>query len=257
MKNRNNLNLLIDILLTVNVALLAGIGWLLKYTLPSGRDRILKTGDNRELLFLGWDRHQWGDVHLVVAVVMVGLLILHIVFHWNQILCLVRNAVPGKALRRVLWVGLTVVALVFFLAAFVIKPEKSDAEGFLYRNARAVPAEASTAETQPATEPDDVSTPSSTVVINPGTEKPGGGTAVSTEPPVASEDHRPGLGGEALLNGRMTLAEAAALYKISTADAKQRLGLPADVPDGETLGRLRRAFGLNMIRIRELLEKKD
>ncbi len=75
----------------------------------------MKFGENRELLFLRWDRHQWGTVHLAAALAMLVLLVLHIVFHWKAIRCLLRNAVPSSPLRWTL-TGIAVgLAAVFFL----------------------------------------------------------------------------------------------------------------------------------------------
>ncbi len=234
MKNRNNLNLLIDSLLTVNLAVLAGIGWLLKYTLPPGRDRVLRTGENRELFFLGWDRHRWGDVHLAAAFVMIGLLVLHIIFHWNQIVCLIRSAVPLKPLRRALTVGVILVSTAIFAAAFIFPPKTGDMDDFLYRHARG-------ALLEPEVEP------------TPVAEK----LSLSAEiPAIPAEGHQPGTGGEALLNGRLTLKEAAVFFKISVAEVKRRLGLPDGYSEQETLGRLRRTRGMTMIQIRELIEKR-
>jgi len=254
MKNRNNLNLFIDVLLTVTLAVLAGIGWLLKYTLPPGRDRILKTGENRELFFLGWDRHQWGTVHLVAALVMLGLLVLHIIFHWNQILCMVRTAVPSASLRRILTGGIILLSVIAFLAAFVIEPKKGETDDFLYRNARGNVIEPQL-DGLPAAESSSAPAKAEDQRSN-GEVRP---ETASGEPPataVAEENHPPGSGGDALLSGRMTLKETAALYKITTAEVKRKLGLPEAFSDLETLGRLRRGRGLTMVQIRSLLEER-
>ncbi len=260
LKNRSNLNLLIDALLFVVLAALAGIGWLMKCILLPGRDRILKYGENRDLLFLGWDRHQWGTVHLVVALVMLGLLALHIVFHWKTILCMGRNAVPSRPLRLTLTVILLIASVALFLAAFVVRPEKSETDDFLYRNVRGNRGEPGPGRTSPP----EISAPAAggqggeaTGVTGKDTVGGESGNAPSAEPRnarVEEEDHQPGTG-EALLNGRMTLAEAADACGISPAEAKRRLGLPEDYPGSETLGRLCRARGLTMIQIRGLLEK--
>ncbi len=102
MKNRNQINLIIDTFMLLVFACLAGIGFLIKYVLPPGREQIHSTGSNFELTLCGWDRHQWGHMHAVVAWVLVALLVLPILFHWKTITCLVRQAVPKKPLRSAL-----------------------------------------------------------------------------------------------------------------------------------------------------------
>ncbi|HPI72880.1 MAG TPA: hypothetical protein PK843_17265 [bacterium] len=72
MKNRNQIDLIIDFFMLLVLASLAGIGFLIKYGLPPGREQIQSTGSNNELTFYGWDRHQWGDSHYVLAAVSDG-----------------------------------------------------------------------------------------------------------------------------------------------------------------------------------------
>ena len=252
MKNRNNLNLLIDVFIFVVLAVLAGIGWLMKFKLLPGRDRVLKYGENRELLFLGWDRHQWGTVHLVAALVMLGLLVFHIVLHWKTILGMVRNAVPSRSLRRVLTWGVVLGSAVFFLAAFVVKPTKGEADIFLHRNARGIRVESGLERTSPAEIPAPAAGGTGGEAAEGEMEAPPVGSPQNAR--VEEEDHRPGTG-NALLSGRMTLEESAAACGISLAEVKRRLGLPDHHPGSETLGRLSKTLGLTMTQIRDLLEK--
>tara|TARA_R110002033_G_scaffold38827_3_gene78300 strand:+ start:2890 stop:3105 length:216 start_codon:yes stop_codon:yes gene_type:complete len=46
-----------------------GIGFLIKYTLISGKERNVIYGKNVELSLFGMDRHEWGYIHLVIAFV--------------------------------------------------------------------------------------------------------------------------------------------------------------------------------------------
>ena len=250
MKNRNNVNIFLDVLLFIVLSAVAGIGWLLKFKLLPGRERILKYGENRELLFLGWDRHQWGTIHLAAALAMLVLLVLHLVFHWKAILCLLRSAVPSPPLRRTLmWIAVGLAA-VFFLGAFVVEPTKGELDIALHRNVRLNAGRTDLERKLPA-EP---TTPAAAddAGAAAGDER-GVRSEEETLPAAADEDHRPGSG-KAALTGRMTLDEAAADCGISLQEARRRLGLPEDYTGSETLGRLRRIRGTTMIRIRELLE---
>ena len=60
-------NFIIDAAMFLCVMALAGLGFLMKYVLPSGRDAWAKYGSNLQLSWLGWDRHDWGDIHLYLA----------------------------------------------------------------------------------------------------------------------------------------------------------------------------------------------
>ena len=238
MRLRDKINLLIDLLLTLALALIAGIGFLVKYILPPGRERILKYGDNQDLFFLGWDRHQWGNIHLIVAFVMLGLTLLHIVLHWQTILCLVRKAVPSAWLRRTLWLITGVLCLVFFLFAFFISPEQREASDLLHRNIHS-----------PLAAPRIPSIPG-----GPETEKE---SRSAENMPDHGQGQRHLEDDHSSLNGRMTLAEAAERFGLTMTEVRKRLGLPAAVDPLETLGRLRKIHGFTMQEVRERLEKVD
>lgn len=238
MRIRDKFNLLIDLLLTLAMVLVAGIGFLIKYILPPGRERILKYGDNRDLFFLGLDRHQWGEIHLVVAFAMLALLLLHILLHWQTLLCLARKAVPAAWLRRFLWLVIGVLCLVLFLFAFFISPEQRQAGDFLHRNTHSSLTKTRTYSTPSVSEPE---------------------KDIRTAESMTNHDHgqRHMEESHSSLNGRMTLADVANQFGIPTDEVKRRLGLPSDVDALETIGRLRKAHGFTMQEARERLEKND
>lgn len=238
MKVREKINLTIDLLLFVALVFIAGIGFLIKYTLPPGRERILKYGDNRELYLLGWDRHQWGSFHLFVAVIMLGLLVLHILFHWKTILCLVRKAVSRNWLRRSLWATLGLLCLFFLLFAFFSTPVREEAGDFLHRNARSAAVKREANENCCDHEPDK--------------EK-----KIEAAKADRGEKHSHMNEDHASLNGRMTLEDTAIRFGITIEEVKRRLGLPVHVPGVETFGRLRKTYGFTMQEARDRLEKTD
>jgi hypothetical protein len=236
MRIRDKFNLLIDLLLTLALALITGIGFLIKYILPPGRERILRYGDNKDLFFLGWDRHQWGSAHLIVAFVMLGLLLLHILFHWQTLRCLVRKAVPVTWLRRFLWAIVGILCFAFLLFAFFISPEQRDSRDFLHRNTHSSLTKTRTDSTPNVPEPEkNVRTVESMTHHDQGQKH-------------REEDH-------SALNGRMTLADVANQFGIPIDAVKKRLGLPSAVDALETLGRLRKIHGFTMQEARERLEK--
>jgi len=244
MKHRGSLNLVINSLMLVALAFIAGVGFLMKYSLLPGREKILKYGANTELYFLGLDRHQWGSFHLMAAYLMLGLLILHVILHWKTIVCLARNAVPGRTLRRTLGTGMVLLCAGFFVFSFVITPTRADREDYLYRNSRGGafenPILPEPTDGEGLQEPEGRKRPSLEDVAEPSRE-PGG------------EDR--GKGAHTRIVGSMTVAEVALVHGISVAEVKRRLGLPDHISGQEQMGRLRRLYGFTMSQVEERLEK--
>jgi len=248
MKNRGKINLIVDLLMLLALALIAGIGFLIKYTLPPGREVVKRYGINTDLVFLGWDRHQWGAFHLLIAYIMLGLLLLHIVLHWKTILCLARSLIPASGLRWTMsgLFGLVVAAL--FLFAFVLSPTMGEKNDFLHRNSRLK---------SEAVQQSVVSGPESEPEVGPAevvADETGVGHDESAHDKANRSGHDHDARGEAALTGRMTLDEAARQYGITTAEAKRRLRIPDQESSQETLGRLRRLYGFTMQQARERLE---
>lgn len=114
------INLIIDALLLLAAAAIAGIGLLVRYVLVPGYQRWEIYGRNVELYFWGLDRHGWGSIHYVVGVVFMGLLVLHVILHWGMIVALGRKLIPNRLARRVvavLLVALTVGLMIFSVFA--------------------------------------------------------------------------------------------------------------------------------------------
>jgi len=53
----------------------AGTGLVMEYRLPRGR-----RGHGLEVL--GLDRHEWGDIHLILSLTTLGLIVVHLALHW-------------------------------------------------------------------------------------------------------------------------------------------------------------------------------
>ncbi len=123
--DKPNLNFVIDALMFLVMMAMAGLGFLMKYVLIPGRESWAKYGRNVNLTLLGWDRHDWGSIHLYLGFFFLGLLVLHIILHWRQILSLFHRLIPLE--RRTL-VLLTFVLLAAFLIyfPFLVSPEISE-----------------------------------------------------------------------------------------------------------------------------------
>jgi hypothetical protein len=95
---RATLNFLVDSIAFADLLLLAGTGTIMKWVLPpgsggggggrgygfrGGRGPGPGAGQAQQLLGLG--RHDWGEVHFILALLFVLLILVHIVLHWTWI----------------------------------------------------------------------------------------------------------------------------------------------------------------------------
>lgn len=117
------LNLIIDALLLLCLASIAGIALLIKYVLVPGYQRWEIYGRNVGLFLWGMDRHQWGTIHFTIGVIFIALLVLHILLHWQMILGIYQKLVPNRIGRWVIAMILVVVTAFLFAFAYFVKPE--------------------------------------------------------------------------------------------------------------------------------------
>ena len=92
---RTTWNFVVDSILFMDLLLLAGTGAILKWVLPPGSGgggghglrggRGLGLGGSQVRQLLGLGRHDWGDIHFVLALLFVLLILVHIVLHWTWI----------------------------------------------------------------------------------------------------------------------------------------------------------------------------
>ena len=138
---RAKINLLLDALMTLMMAAIAGIGFLMNWVLIPGEERPAVYGGQPDLYWLGWDRHQWGDIHLALGIALAALVVLHVVLHWGQVVGIWRQMVASTAVR--LAVPLLLLALVIALMAFsafvgpeVVEGGKGEGRGAVERGMR-------------------------------------------------------------------------------------------------------------------------
>jgi len=120
---KSKLNFVIDLLMFLCLMALAGLGFLMKYALPPGREAWAKYGRNVQLTWLGWDRHDWGQIHLYLAFTLLGLLVIHLYLHWQMILGLYERLVPEAETRTRLAYALLIITALFLLLPFLISPD--------------------------------------------------------------------------------------------------------------------------------------
>ena len=120
---KSKLNLVIDALLLLCIAAIAGIGLLMKYVLVPGYQRWEIYNRNVELFFWGLGRHDWGAIHFVIACVFLALLILHIALHWGMIIAIYRKLIPSRLVRCIIAVILISLTILLFVFPYFVKPE--------------------------------------------------------------------------------------------------------------------------------------
>ncbi len=117
------LNFIINASMTLCMSAIIGIGFLIKYTLISGQERWDVYGRNVELYLFGMDRHQWGMLHLVLAFVLLGLLLLHIVFHWKIITNVYKKIIKEPVTKKVVALVFLMLCALMIVIPFFIHPE--------------------------------------------------------------------------------------------------------------------------------------
>jgi uncharacterized membrane protein len=121
--DKPRLNFLIDALMFLCLMAMAGLGFLMKYVLLPGRVARVRYGRPVELTWLGWDRHDWGDIHLYLAFILLGLLTLHIILHWKQILGLFERFIPQPGKRARVAFAFLILAVLLLYFPFLITPK--------------------------------------------------------------------------------------------------------------------------------------
>lgn len=124
--NKAKLNFAIDVLMFLCMTAIAGLGFLMKYVLLPGRESTIKYGRRVDLSFLGLDRHDWGAIHLYLGFLLLALLVLHIVLHWNMIPGLFAKLIADSGKRWRIGLVYVAVAAVLLLFPFLISPQVQD-----------------------------------------------------------------------------------------------------------------------------------
>lgn len=87
------INFWVDCVMFLSMSSMAVTGVIQRWVLPPSHGG--RRGLGAETL-LGYTRHQWGDLHFWLAVLLVAMLTIHIILHWNWIVCRLR-ALFGKS----------------------------------------------------------------------------------------------------------------------------------------------------------------
>lgn len=234
MKHQSKINFIIDALMFIAMMAIGGIGLLMRFVLVSGSERWEIHGSNVDLFLWGWDRHQWGALHLILGYILLGLLVLHIIFHWKQIKSMFRNLIHKRSKRIALTLVFVIMGLLFFLFAFIVDVDVA----FLKQGERGRRVERSRPEVNESL----VSKQKENV------------SKISSEQdsPDEKDVHQ-----ESTIEvvGSMSLKEVENKHTVPADAIKKFLGIPLSASDNESLGRLRRRYNFNMSEIGRFIEK--
>lgn len=272
--DKNNLKYLIDALLFICMVGLAGIGFLQGLVLEEG-----PVADVSKKYFMGLHTHQWGHIHFYISIAFTVLIIIHLILSWKWIKACSKRIFKNKWGTAL--IGMVVISLLIPLIfwAFSLQNAEKYAE-YGTGGGRGLGRKIALSEKQaqekyilPETkiteketkeqEPQDLP---KTELVEPPVEKE---ESTQKEEQLLQEEHlHEGLHEHAgeqrltrgrleeqqsgiLITGQTTLLELERLTGISKSTLLEKMGLPTNIPSGESLGRLKRKYNFTMQELRD------
>jgi hypothetical protein len=232
---------LVDALLFVSLGGMTVIGILMGFVISSG-----PVTSESSKYFLGLHRHQWGNIHAYLSIAFVVLTIVHIVLNWKWVTAKTSQVFKRRA-APVLISAVSIPFIVLFV--FWLFTPKDAAK---YREYGIERAERGGFN---------IPVPEKKAPISgeaPGRPEIPAEEEFRVEPEHQAPAHEEGdhrAVGSLVITGRMTLGEIERATGISARSIADRLGLPPSAPLNETLGRLRRLYGIEIQAVRDLVER--
>lgn len=266
MKNAK-LNLVIDVIMLVDMMALIGVGLLNKYVLLTGQQKWEKYGENLEFYLWGFDRHDWNRIHFILGLILFGLLVLHIWFHWKMLIKIYKSFIKNRMIRIFVALALLVVSIALvvfpaFINPVVDEPAYKGGRQYLEgygRNEIERGTGRGDGRLRQGAEPLTIEeNEDNSNYISPGDEK----DELSIEEDQVHSLHQ----NEGSYEGRhrdiptnidvigsMTLIEVAEKYDVPVNHIKSKLNVPMSTPNNERLGRLKRVHGFTMSDVEEII----
>jgi hypothetical protein len=226
--NKSKANFIIDVLMFIVMMTMAGQGFLLEYVLVHGREVPGKYGFNADLYFFGLDRHAWGDIHLVLGFILLGLLVLHIVLHWQMISVMYRRLITNSKSRRIITLLFIMINLLLIFFFLLFKPEFREFDRSKGRGRYTLDLEHSGSPGKRVEEPE-------------------------TKRQEVNEDHQCEGDSSIEVSGRLTLGMVSKTYHVPLDYLIQKLGLPPETSSAEKLGSLRRTYEFKMSDVEKII----
>ncbi len=123
MKTKSKSNFIIDAVMFLCMMALTGTGFLRKYILLGGRASRETYGAKLDMYMLGFNRDDWGTIHLYMGYFLLALLVLHIVLHWKQIKIMFRQLISGDSMRLIITVVFLLISIFLVIFPFVLSPQ--------------------------------------------------------------------------------------------------------------------------------------
>lgn len=233
---KSTLNFIINAILFLCMAAITGIGFLIKYILIPGSERWEKYGQNVELSVWGMDRHEWAYIHLILGFIILALLVLHIVLHWNMVMGVYHRLFKKKAIYSVfsivfIAVGIIIMVLPFFMEAQISEHRegRNEKQEFRSRIDQHKKQESNQQERSMS-------------------------MAVDKEKQQKNKDIEHAAS-NIEIRGFMSLNDVSKKYKISTDILKSELGIPKTSSNSEKLGKLKRKYDFKMSDLENIIFK--
>jgi hypothetical protein len=227
--DKSKINFVTDGIMFLCMMAIGGLGFLMKYVMPPGKERLAKYG-NVDLSFLGMDRHEWGTIHVYLAFFLLATLALHIVLHWKMIVTLFNKLIPSQSARWTVLPAFVIVSGALILWPFLVKPTMEEAGrrggrgalnySFLYSEDENLGSCGGCDE----------------VGCSPAEARGGGAKEISSD---------------------TTLAEICAQYAIPPCFLKKSLGLPETAPNDATLAELQNTKGFQLSDVQRILASRS
>ncbi len=241
LKSKTKINFLIDAVMFLQMMAIAGIGFMIKYVLVPGFKRYDTYGKDVDLTFWGLDRHEWGSIHLYISFSFLFLLILHIVLHWNMVVCIFKNMVLNHKTRLIVVLAFLLLSIMFIIGPLFINPDVSNWQGNHHHGHhhgnQAMPRNNNNTTQHDITET---------------TITPENNNKNSSKMQKSQENHHENLQSIEVY-GYMTINEVAEKFNIEAAGICKK----ADIPEkyaNEKLGRLKKMYGFRLSEIKSIVE---
>ncbi|HOW60566.1 MAG TPA: DUF4405 domain-containing protein [Candidatus Moranbacteria bacterium] len=88
--NKPKVNYVIDFLAFISFIITALSGLVIKFFMPSG----VRQGRFQE--FLGVQKGAWSEVHDFFGILMIILVLVHFILHWDWIVCMTKNILKSN-----------------------------------------------------------------------------------------------------------------------------------------------------------------
>jgi len=260
---RSKLNLVIDAIMLIVMMAIIGIGLLTKYILLTGQEKWDKFGENLEFTLLGLDRHGWNDIHFIFGLILFGLLVLHIWFHWSMIICIYKGLIKNKKARVFSAIALSFISLVLvaFPLFIIAKVEDPDYKGGRHYSEISDTNERKTGEgrQRQKQEPiiqensENTSRQAYSQIEKSNTDDHQHQAHSSSGHTDAKHNKHRNIPSNIEVNGRMTLNEISKEYKVPLDHIKIKLNIPLSTSNNERLGRLKKVHDFTMSDVEEII----